>query len=155
MVVSLKVPRAVNCVLLPMAMEAAAGEMARDCRVAEVTVSGAGWLIIPPSVAVICVVPGATPVAIPRTESMVAKRLFEEIHVACVVIFFELPSLYFPVATNCSFVPVAMVELTGVTVIERRVAAEVTVSEALLLTIGFVPVCVVAREMGELVAATN
>src|SRR5271154_2883315 len=137
-----------------MATEAAAGEMAIDCRVAEVTVSGADWLMIPASVAVICVVPGARPVAIPSVESMVAKRLFDEIHVACVVIFFELPSLYFPVATNCCLVPVATVALAGVTVIERRVAAEVTVSEALLLTIGFVPDCIVAREMGEPVAAT-
>src|SRR5579863_3302359 len=136
-----------------MAIEAAAGDMAMDCRVAEVTVNGTGWLTIPASVAVICVVPGATALAIPRAGSMVAKRLFEEIQVACVVIFFELPSLYFPVATNCCLVPLAMVVLPGVTVIERSVAAEVTVSEALLLTIGLVPDCVVASEIGELVAA--
>ena len=50
-------------------------------------------------------------------------------HVACVVKFCVLPSVYVPVAVNCSASPLAIDGLAGVTAIDTSVAA-VTVSVA-------------------------
>jgi hypothetical protein len=58
----------------------------------------------PPDAAVICGLPIATPVAFPEL-SVVASVASEELHVAVAVKSPVLPSLYFPVAVNCSVPP--------------------------------------------------
>lgn len=47
-----------------------------------------------------------------------------ELHVAVVVRFCVVPSVYLPVAVNCRYVPGFIVGLAGVTVMDVRVAAE-------------------------------
>src|SRR5438552_11879654 len=82
-VLSLKVPVAVNCCFVPFAMLGFVGVTAIVVRVAAVTVS----VVLPetnPNVAVIVVVPAATDVARPAL-SIVAKAVFEELQVTWVV----------------------------------------------------------------------
>src|SRR6266568_890698 len=82
-VLSLKVPVAVNCCVVPFAMLGFVGVTPSEVRVAAVTVS----VVFPetsPSVAVIVVGPAATDVARPAL-SIVAKAVFEEPQVTWVV----------------------------------------------------------------------
>jgi hypothetical protein len=55
--------------------------------------------LIEPEVAVMVTVPAATPLAIPL-PLIVAKAVFDELHVTLLVRFWLLPSLYSPVAAN-------------------------------------------------------
>src|SRR5208282_6636110 len=70
----------------------------------------------------------------------------DELHIAVLVRFCVLPSLYVPVAVNCCVVPAAIEGFAGVTAIETSVGAvTVSVVEPLMplvvgLTIGGVPV---------------
>ena len=77
---------------------------------------------IPPWVAVIIAMPGATPVARPPLVTLATDE-FDELQVTCVVISWFCPSEYVPVAVNCWMDPTSM---PGVTTMEDR-AAEVTV----------------------------
>ncbi len=75
------------------------------------------------SVAVIVVEPGATAVTTPFEPSalvMVATPVFVELHVTNDVRSSVEPSAYVPVAVNGCVVPTAMLELTGVTVMDTR-----------------------------------
>ena len=92
---SLYVPVAVNCTVLPMPTVGEAGVTAIDCNVAveAVTVKGSLGLTMLPCVAVICVVPAATPVANPVVAPIVAKAAFDDFHVTLVVMFFVELSL--------------------------------------------------------------
>lgn len=82
-------------------------------------------------VAVIVVVPGATPVAIPIVSEsllMTAVAVSEESHVTELVISCVLASEKVPVATNCCVVP-AMIDCeTGVTSRDTSVAAVAVIS---------------------------
>jgi hypothetical protein len=89
---------------------------------------------------VVC--PGATPVARPELL-MVATVVFDELHVAVVVRFCVVPSLYVPVAVNGSSTPTAIVGLAGATAIETS-AALLTVSVVDPLTDPSVTVIVVS-----------
>jgi len=107
-----------------------AGVIARDTRVAEVTVSVADPDVLP-DVAVIVVEPAATDVALPLEPAallMAATVAFDELQDTVVVRFCVEPSEYVPVAVNCLVVPSAMLVLVGVTAMDTSVA-EVTASE--------------------------
>src|SRR6266581_3693322 len=82
-VLSLKVPVAVNCRVVPFAILGVVGVTVIVDRVAAVTVSVV-FPETPPKVAVIVVVPAATDVARPA-PSIVAKAVFEELQVTWVV----------------------------------------------------------------------
>lgn len=117
MVVSLKVPVAVNCFVVPMAMLGLAGVTAIETRLAPVTVSE----VVPltePEAAVIVAVPG--PVLVARPAALIDATLTSDedqtTEGSCCV----LPSSKSPVAVNCCVVPSAMEEFAGVTEIESR-----------------------------------
>src|SRR5437879_4463427 len=89
-----------------------------------------------PSVAVISVVPTATPVASPVEPTIVANDGLDEAQVTLLVILFVELSLYVPVAANCMVFPTTTLGDAGVTAIDFRVTAvAVTVSESFGLTI--------------------
>jgi len=128
-VLSLKVPVAVNCRVSPSGRLGLAGVTAIVDRVAAVTVS----VVFPetsPKVAVIVVEPTATELASPWDPPallIVATPVADELQVTWVVRSCVVLSLKVPVAVNCRVVPFAMLGFVGVTAIEVRVAA-VTVS---------------------------
>lgn len=126
---SLNVPVAVNCFVVPMAMLELLGVTAMDTRVAAVTVSEAVPLT-DPEVAVMVTEP--VPVLVARPDALIDATLtFDDDHVtdvSCCV----LPSLKKPVATNCWSVPRAIEGDAGVTEIETMLAAT-TVSVAVSL----------------------
>jgi hypothetical protein len=115
----------VSCCVRPLVIKGFAGVTAIDCRVAVVTVS----TVEPttdPNVALIVLVPTASPVArppalilavagVPEAQVTEAVRL-------CVVL-----SVYIPVAVNCCVRPLAIDGFAGFTTIDTSVAV-VTVS---------------------------
>jgi len=128
---SLYVPIAVNCSVSPFGSVELLGVTAIDTRAAAVTASGAEPETLP-SAALTVVEPGAVAVARPFDPEallMVATAPAEELQVTCEVRFWVDPSLYVPVAVNCSVLPFGRLELLGVTPIDTSVAA-VTVSGA-------------------------
>ena len=82
---SLNVPVAVNCCVLPLAIEGFAGVTAIDCRAAPVTVSTVDP-VMPFCVAEIVLVPVATPVARPAAL-IVATAVVADAHVTELVRF--------------------------------------------------------------------
>ena len=96
---SLNVPIAPNCWLPPKGMLAVTGVTAIDIRTGAVTVK----VVVPvvdPEVAVIVVAPWLTLVANPPLFTLATAGALE-FHVAEVVRFWVVPSLYVPVAANC------------------------------------------------------
>jgi hypothetical protein len=79
------------------------------------------------------VVPRPTAVASPAVL-IVATVAAEELHVAVLVRFCVLASVYVPVAVNCCVLPLAIEGVAGVTAIDTNVAA-VTVSVVLPETV--------------------
>ena len=108
----MKVPVAVNCWVVPSGTDAVAGATASETRAALVTVR-VEVPLMPESVAVMVVDPGALLVAIPTLE-MVAALVFDELQVEELVRSLLVWSLYVPVALNCCPRPVAMVGAPGV-----------------------------------------
>jgi hypothetical protein len=139
--VSEYVPVAVNCSLVPLAIDGPTGVTAIDTSVAAATVNVSGGLVRPPNAAVICDVPTPMPVAKPA-ELIVATPVVPDTHVACVVKFCVLLSVYVPVAVNCSVVPFAIDGLAGVTAIDTSVAAvTVNVSGGLVTPLNAAVIC--------------
>jgi len=92
---SLNVPVAVNCCVFPTGIVESPGPTAIDTRVAAVTVRDVLPLTLP-DVAVMVVIPAATPVASP-VEFMVATLVAEELHCtdavkSCVLLSLNVPS---------------------------------------------------------------
>jgi hypothetical protein len=112
------VPVAVNCSVLPFAIEGFAGVTAIDISVAEVTVSTVEPLTLP-EIAMIVLDPAAFAVAIPP-GAIVAVFVFWDCQLTEALRSFVEPSLYFPVAVNGWVAPVAIVGFTGATEIELR-----------------------------------
>jgi hypothetical protein len=123
---SLKVPVAVNCLVAPMGMVELTGETESETRVAFVTVTAAVPLT-PPEFAVRVTLPAATPDASP-VEFTVSKFCAEEDHVT-EGNSWVLPSSKMPVALNCAVVPAAMVAVAGVTETDCRCAFTTVKSE--------------------------
>lgn len=119
-VLSLNVPVAVNCLVVPGAVLAGFGVTASETKVAAVTVSCA-LPLTEPEVAVMLLVPVPTAAAMPLTGSTVATPVSEDDQVTelsnCV-----LPSSKVPTAVNACVVPIAMLCGFGVTEIEIRFA---------------------------------
>ena len=125
-VVSLKVPVAVNCCVFPAATDGFAGVTAIDTNTAAVTVSVVVPLIDPDAALIVTGPPIFTPVASP-VALIVATVTSDELHVTEFVrSCFEL-SLNVPVAVNCCLFPAATEGFAGVTAIDSNVAF-VTVS---------------------------
>src|SRR5207247_367042 len=130
-VLSLKVPVAVNCRVVPFVRVGVAGVTVIVDRVAAVTVS----VVLPetpPKVAVIVVVPAATDVAKPFEPPallIVTTAAAEGLQATWVVRTCVVLSLKVPVAVNCWVNPSGRPGSVGVTAIETRVAL-VTVSVA-------------------------
>jgi hypothetical protein len=108
----------------------------RDCSVEVICATGATTVSVvllemPFKVAPMVVVPAAAAVAKPD-ELIAAVAGVPEVHVALVVTFCVVPSLYVPVAVNCSVAPVISVGFAGLIAIACSVAS-VTVSVAELL----------------------
>lgn len=115
---------AVNCSVVPGAMLAGDdGVTAIDdtCSVLRVVVP-----VMPLETAVIVVVPMLASVVArpldPTTLLMVATLVFDEFHVAVVVIFRMLPFENIPTAVSCVVVPGVMLEFTGDMDMETSVA---------------------------------
>ena len=105
-----KVPVAVNCSVVLRAMPELAGVTAMDLSVAELTVRVVAPEVLP-KVAVIVAVPAATGVTCPLEPAallIAATDALDELHVTDAVISCVLLSEKVPVALNCSVVPRAM-----------------------------------------------
>ena len=114
---SLNVPVAVNCTLVPFAIEVLGEVIVIDCRVAAVTLSATVFEVIPLWVAVMLLEPTAAPVARPAAV-MLTVEMLELAQVAVFVRFCVLPSLNVPVAVNCVLVPLGIEELGALMVID-------------------------------------
>ena len=119
---SLNVPVAVNCTVVPLAIEELPALIVIDCSVAAVIVSANELDVMPLCVAVMLLEPIAAPVAKP-VVLMLTVAVFEEAQVAVLVRFCVLPSLNVPVAVNCTLVPLAIEELLALIVMDCNVAA--------------------------------
>ena len=119
--VSLNVPVAVNCCVLPAATDGFAGVTAIDTRVAFVTVNVVEPTTLP-LVAVIVEVPAFTAVARPAAF-IVATVVVPDAHVTLAVRSCVELSLNVPVAVNCCVPATMMVGVAGVTAIDDSVAA--------------------------------
>ena len=122
---SVKVPVAVNCWVLPNAIEGVAGVTAIDTSVAAVT-ARVVLPLIAAEVAVMVVDPTPALVAkplLPGALLIVATVAADELHCTVVVMFWVLPSVKVPVAVNCCGIPSAMLGMAGVTAIETSAAA--------------------------------
>lgn len=136
---SLNVPVAVNCEVVPVDIDPFAGVTASDTRLALVTVRDA-VPVTEPDATVMVEVPAPRLVANPF-ESIDATALEPEnkiTDVNCCV----LPSSKFPTAVNCCVVPSAIEAVAGLTVIEVR-CAPTTVNSVLSLSDPTVAVIVV------------
>src|SRR5712664_2508015 len=121
---SLNVPVAVNCCVIPLVIEGFAGVTAIDTSVAGVTVSSVEPLMLP-LVAEIVEVPAPTAVASP-VLLIVATVPVPDAHTALLSTCVEL-SLNVPVAVNCCVAPLVIEGFAGVTAIDTSVVG-VTVS---------------------------
>ena len=108
--------------MLPTATVAGVGFEVIAIEVSEMTVSVTPGDVTVPIVAVICVVPAATPVASPPDAVMVAVAVVPDAHATVAVMSAVELSLYVPVAVNCCVAPTfKFAGVAGVTAIEVRV----------------------------------
>jgi hypothetical protein len=125
------VPVAVNCCLVPAAIEALVGDTL-------IETSAAGVIVIvtdcevEPDVALIVALPCPTPVATPVLETETTPledeaQLIDEVR-SCVV-----PSEYVPVAWNCTVVPTAIDGFVGVIETETSVAGVIVIVAVVFL----------------------
>jgi len=132
LVLSEKIPVAVNCLVVLSAMLGFVGATWIETSVAGVTVS----VVLPeivPEAAVIVVEPAATAAASPLEPAVlltVATVVNEELQVTIAVMSWIVLSEKIPVAVNCLVVPSAMLGFVGSTSTDTSVAA-VTVSVVL------------------------
>lgn len=136
---SLNVPVAVNCDVVPVDIDPFAGVTASDTRPALVTVRDAVPLM-EPDATVIVEVPAPRLLANPfeSTDATALEPENQITDVNCCV----LPSSKFPIAVNCCVVPSAIEAVAGLTEIEVRCAAT-TVNVVLSLSVPTVAVIVV------------
>jgi hypothetical protein len=123
---SLNVPVAVNCCVLPAGTDGFAGVTAIDDNTAAVTVNVVVPFTDPDAALIVTGPPNFTPVASPAAL-IVATVVSDELHVTVLVMFCVELSLNVPVAVNCCVFPAATEGFAGVTAIETRLAF-VTVS---------------------------
>lgn len=120
---------------MPLGIEELGALIVIDWRAAAVTVRAKLLDVIPFWVAVMLLLPVATPVA--RPAAVIFATFGAELaQVAEFVRFCVLPSLKVPVAVNCTLVPLAIEEVVALTAIDCSVAA-VTDSAKVLDAIPF------------------
>lgn len=119
----------VNCCVVPLAKLRSAGLMAIDTSTAEVIVT-VELAVFPWNEAVICAVPGISPVTTPLEET-VATVAAAEVQVVDGFRFCVLPSENVPVKVSCCAAPGAKLAPLGLMAIETRVA-ELTMNVAWL-----------------------
>ena len=149
-----KVPVAVNCCESPNGIFGFAGVTTIELITAAVTVKVVDPETVP-EVAVITLLPAASAFASPCVGVVVlivATAVFAELQVALPVRFCVLPSLYDPIARNCSLVPGATAGVAGVTVIDTRITCTVTVRFDAPLTF---PILAVILKLPPATAVTN
>lgn len=132
---SVKVPVAVNCCVVPKAIEGFCGLIAIETSAAGFTTNVAVALIAPEPTPMV-VVPALSVVAspfVPTVLLIVATTATVELHCPLCVRSCVVPSVNVPVAVNCCVVPRATVAVWGVITIDTSVA-EVTVSIVEALT---------------------
>jgi hypothetical protein len=133
---SVNVPVAVNCCVVPNAIDGVAGVTANDISVAAVTVSVVDPLT-PPTLAVMFALPTPAPLATPGAGPPVLIVLtpgVSELHSTVLVMFCVLPSVYVPVAVKACVVPSGITGTAGVTAIVTSTAGlTVTVVEPLIV----------------------
>lgn len=136
---SLNVPVAVNCDVVPVDIDPFAGVTASDIRVAPVTVSDA-VPVTDPAATVMVEVPVprllANPFASIDATAVEPENQITDVN-GCV-----LPSSKFPMAVNCCVVPSAIEAVAGLTEMEVR-CAPTTVNNVLSLSVPTVAVIVV------------
>jgi len=137
---SLKVPVAVNLIDVPFSILGFTGLIAIETNFVVETVRVVDPLTVPDT-ALIVVLPAATLLTMP-CALMPATAAEDEVQSTDALMSWVLESLNVPMAANCLVVPTAMLEFAGVTAIETSVAA-VTLSEAVPLTDPDVAVMVV------------
>jgi len=120
MVLSLKVPVAVNCLLASSGMVELTGAIASETRIALVTVTEA-VPEIEPELAVTVDVPA--PIAVPSPVELTVRTLFALDDHWTDVSTCVLPSSNVPVAVNCCSVPIASEDVDGEIEMEVRCAA--------------------------------
>ena len=114
-----KVPSAVNCRAIPTPVEKGLGVTRMDC-------NAAGLTLIPvdpetePEEAVMVAEPAPTAVARPPPALIVATEGGFEAHEAVEVTSAVWPSVYVPLAPNCCVTPLAIVGFEGVIAIEAK-----------------------------------
>jgi len=128
---SLKVPVAVNLIDVPFSILGFTGLIAIETNFVVETVSVVDPLTVPDT-ALIVVLPAATLLTMP-CALIPATAAEDEVQSTDALMSCVLESLNVPVAANCLIVPTAMLEFAGVTASETSVAA-VTLSEAVPLT---------------------
>lgn len=122
MVLSLNVPVAVNCCVLPAVTDGLAGVMAMDVRVPLLTVNVV-VAVTPDELAVMVTAPSFLPNA--RPELRIDARLgLDDFQVNPLRLVATLPSLNVPLAVNLSKVPRSIRGLLGLMVMLTRVALE-------------------------------
>ena len=114
---SVYVPVAQNCTDKPAGTVPLAGVTPMDISAGGPTVSVAELLVMPSRLAVMLVVPTATPLANPALL-IVAADVLEEFHTAALLRSVVDPSTYVPVAENCCVCPTEAEALAGATVID-------------------------------------
>jgi len=119
-VLSLNVPVAVNCFVLPIGMAELLGVTVTETMSAAVTVSDAVPVTLP-EVALMVVLP--VPIEVARPVESTVATLEEPEDQLTEVRSCVLPSSKLPTAVNCWLVPSAIDALTGLTAIETRCAA--------------------------------
>lgn len=117
MLLSLKEPTAVNCLVVPTAMLEFAGVTATETKFAEVTVSDAVPLT-PPDVAVTVTIP--VPVLLANPVASIFATDVEDDDQVREVSNCVLPSSKLPTAVNCKVVPKAIEGVAGLTAIETK-----------------------------------
>lgn len=110
-------------------MEALLGVTAMEERVAPVVVRRVEPAIVP-EVAVIVVVPFCVVLLANPLDAIVAILVLEELQLTEVVIFAVLPSVYVPVAVNCSVAPARIDGFAGVTAIDTSAGGTTVTNES-------------------------
>jgi hypothetical protein len=115
-VLSVNVPVAMKCTIVPMGIVVLVGVVAIDVSTAGVTVSVADDEVTESNIAVMAVDPTSTAVARP-VLLIVATVVLDELQIADAVRSCVLPQPVVPVAVNCCVVPLAILAFPGATAI--------------------------------------
>ena len=127
---SVRVPVAVNCTVVPLAIDALVDETVTDLTIGAPTVTVTGGLVTPESEPVMFAVPCESVVTTPAET--VATFVADEVQVTVAVRSWLVPSLYLPVAVSWSVRPSATDACASVIWIDDRVRCATGVEDFVL-----------------------